>query len=75
MRRVLHEVHTLRPLREKHPGQQLQPGPHNTLFIDCPSVEDDFLTVRASQKQGPPLGRYSIGADRFDGQVIRRVSL
>ena len=32
MRRVLHEVHTLRPLREKHPGQQLQPGPAQHLL-------------------------------------------
>ena len=82
MRRVLHEVHTLRPLQEKHPvssynlaAELNNPAPHNTLFIDSPSVEDDFLTVRASQKQGPPLGRYSIGTDRFDGHVIRRVSL
>ena len=81
MRRVLHEVHTLRPLQEKHPvssynlaAELNNPAPHNTLFIDSPSVEDDFLTVCASQKQGPSLGQYSIGPDRFDGQVTRPVS-
>ncbi len=61
MRRVLHEVHTLRPLQEEHLGQQLQPDGR----AEQPGPAQHLL-----YRQPIGGGRFSDSDDSGDGDMV-----